>query len=142
MNSQQSQSSEIALVTGQCDPKYYTSIDIEKRSGRKIIMQCISGQCERLRDKINQQITVSDLFCQEVEIDREDSQGKVRCPRVVLITPDAEMYETVSVGVSRDVAAITWMYGPPPWDPPVVVVPRTKTIGKSGKSVMYLEIVE
>lgn len=120
---------------------YYTSLDLEKHDNKKLVMRCL-GECdERLKQCINAQIEVANIFAHMVDI-TDDESGEISAqPRIVLINPDGYTWECVSNGIQRDISALVWLYGKPPWNPPLKVIPRLIDL-KSGRNMLKLELVD
>lgn len=120
---------------------YYTSLDVDKLENKKIVLRCL-GECdERVKQCINAKITVANIFAHMVELANDETGEISQQPRVVLISPDGLTYECVSQGVYRDVSALIWLFGKPPWNPPLELIPRLIDL-KGGRNMLKLELVD
>lgn len=121
--------------------QYYTSLDKDNLAHKKLIMDCLNNPDERLKQVINSEIVVENIFAHVVEI-ADDETGEIKlCPRCVLISPDFNTYHCVSEGVYRDLSTLIWLYDKPPWNPPLRLRPKLIEL-KGGKNMLKLELVD
>lgn len=121
--------------------QYYTSLDKTNPTHKHLIMRCV-GDCDhRLKDCINLELEITDVFAHRVELTNEQTGEIQIAPRIVLITKQGETVECVSEGVHRDLAMLMWLYGKPPWQTPLLVTPKLIQLD-GGRNLLKLKLVD
>lgn len=120
---------------------YYTSLDKDNERHKRIIMRCV-GDCDhRLKDCINMELQITDVFAHRVELTNEQTGEVTVAPRCVIITVQGETVECVSEGVYRDLSMLMWLYGKPPWSTPLLVSPKLVQLD-GGRNLLKLKLVD
>lgn len=121
--------------------QYYTSLDKNNPTHKLIIMRCV-GDCDhRVKDCINMELPITDVFAHRVELTNEQTGQVQTAPRCVLITYHGETVECVSEGVYRDLCMLMWLYGKPPWKPPLLVTPKLVQLD-GGRNLLKLKLID
>lgn len=116
----------------------FTSLKVETPEEKAQLYQVMNNPEYRLADCINQTIQVTDVFCEIVEIPREDTGDIDKCPRIVLIDKDGHGYQSVSFGIFSAVKKLFMVFGTPTWETPLPLT--VKQITKGTNKMLTLDI--
>jgi hypothetical protein len=122
---------------GQGPSKLATSLDVTKRGSRKLLNKALSECDMRLTEQINREFKVKDFVIHAVTVRGKENGELADCTRLVLITHDEKTLECVSDTLVSAFQRLAWVYGVPPWEPPMKVIVRTKKKGE--RSIYWLE---
>lgn len=94
-----------------------------------------------IKEMVNNPIEMVGVYLEEVVITSEESGMKSKELRVVIIDKDNNSYSAMSKGVMMSLQKIFALKGSPfvtPWEKPVVIVPKIKTVGKNNVTTLAL----
>lgn len=108
----------------------FCSIEInpnDRKSAAKVF-DALNNPTYQVADYINKDIPVANILLEIAEIVNEDTGEVIRAPRVVLIDPDGNSYQAVSIGMFNAVKNAVRCFGPAPWDPPLTFSIKQKPV--------------
>lgn len=116
----------------------WTSIaDDGSRASRAKVLNAIEN-ADSFRD-VKEPVPVRDVVIHNVSLENEDGEP-VQAVRVVFVGENGN-YATVANGVVSSLKKIFGIFGLPPWDPPLKVIPKeVKT--RKGYRTLRVEVVE
>lgn len=92
------------------------------------IFKALNDPTHRVANYINKEIPVENILIEAADI-LDDETGEIsRVPRVVLITPDGESYQAVSMGMFNAVKNAFRCYGQAPWKPALTFAIKQKPV--------------
>lgn len=92
------------------------------------IFKALNDPTHRVADYINKEIPVENILIEAADI-LDDETGEIsRVPRVVLITPEGESYQAVSMGMFNAVKNAFRCYGQAPWKPALTFAIKQKPV--------------
>ena len=94
-----------------------------------------------IKEMANKPIAMKGVYLEEVVITSEETQLKSKELRVIIIDEDNNSYSAMSKGVMMSLQKIFALKGSPfvqPWDKPVVIVPKIKTVGKNNVTTLMM----
>lgn len=94
-----------------------------------------------IKEMVNNPIEMIGVYLEEVVITSEETGMKSKELRVVIIDKENNSYSAMSKGVMMSLQKIFALKGSPfvqPWDKPVVIVPKIKTVGKNNVTTLAL----
>lgn len=108
------------------DNPTYCSLAAETKEEQAVIYNAMQNPTHKLSDFINQRVTFSNVFMEQVEITDEDGEEiPVKAVRTVLITPDGEGIVATSNGVARSMYNLFKIFGTPEnWEDDMSVIVR------------------
>lgn len=118
----QEQNLGLAAVFGGMSASYFSG-QVKTAEEKKALVNLMNNPDKRLADAINMEITVKDIYVEQVELVKEETGEIKTCPRIVLIAEDGTSYGCVSYGILGSLKKIMAVYGQPTWTDPVVVKP-------------------
>ena len=120
---------------------FYCSL-VPKTDLEKItLFTAMNAPTGRVSDLINTIIEVSHVYAEMVNCTNEETGEIVVCPRVVIITPNGESFQCVSVGIYSAIKKLIQIFGEPTvWKTPKKM--KVKQITKDKKSMLTLELVK
>lgn len=119
----------------------YISCDMANLNEKEkaTVYNAMSNPDKRLRDCINMEITIKDVFFEETEL-TDDKTGEVKTGiRVVLIDDKGVSYSCVSRGIFNACKRLAAVYGNPTWEPAVKV--RVVQISIGATQVLSLKAI-
>lgn len=104
----------------------YCSMAAETKEEQAIIYNAMQNPTHKLSEFINQRVTFSNVFMEQVEItDEEDDEVTRKAVRTVLITPEGEGIVATSNGVARSMYNLFKIFGTPEcWEDSMSVIVR------------------
>lgn len=118
----------------------YTSLDKRKPEDAMLFMRCINACDKRFEECLGTEIELADIFAHQVNMVNEDTGDLDSGTRCVLITKQRDTIECVSNGVARDLSALAYLYGDPPFPPGLQVKLVQKSVGRN-RRMFTLELV-
>lgn len=116
-----------------------TSFDLSKHEGRIAAfnsMQCRSATWEEME---GEKFMVEHVTIHKVTTTSMQNGEIIELDRTVLVAPDGMLVSTSSPYVIEALAKVYGIYGPPPWAPPITIVPRLLT-SKKGLTFKTFEL--
>lgn len=103
----------------------YTDMNLADRSAAVAFYNATSNPANKLKEHINEVLSVVHVSVECVEVSKEDTpDDKVIAPRIVLITDDGQSYSCVSIGVYQSLKRMFALLGAPDtWTEPVKIKP-------------------
>lgn len=119
----------------------YCSIKAENPEDQAKIFNAMNGSdAKRIKDCINQVISVSDVYVESVMCSNEQTGETKACPRVVLISEDGSAYQAVSTGIFSALKKLFRVYGEPMnWKEPINI--KIKQISSGTKNILTFDVV-
>ena len=118
----------------------YCSFQADSPENKAKLINAMNNPDYRVGDCINQEINLTDVFCQTVECRNEETGEVSVAPRVVLIDDKGKAYQSVSVGIYSSLKNIMFVYGDPStWEKPVKV--KITQITKGKNKMLNLKVV-
>lgn len=119
---------------------FYCSFDISTQDGKARLFNAMSNPDERIAEHINEEIIISDVYAEMVDITDEKTGEITSAPRLILINPEGVSYVAVSTGVYGDVKRLLQIFGEPSsWEKPIRVKVKQVPIKKG--SMLKLQLV-
>ena len=113
---------------GSTNPSY-CSFAPESREERARLYRAMTNPDHKISDCINQEIALTDVFVEMVEMSNDETGEISRVPRCVLFAADGQTYAATSSGIYNALRRLSMVYGAPHWDDPIPVVIRQLQIG-------------
>lgn len=120
----------------------YCSMKPQTEEEEVILYNAMNNPEKRIKDCINLEINVKDVFVEVVYLESQDHPGlKEPCPRIVLIDTEGQAYQAVSVGMYSALKKVFTSFGTPDtWKAPKKF--RVRQITKSAdRSILTLDAV-
>lgn len=92
------------------------------------IFKALNDPTHRVADFINKEIPVENILIEAADILNDETGEISRVPRVVLITPEGESYQAVSMGMFNAVKNAFRCYGEAPWNPALTFAIKQKPV--------------
>ena len=131
----------------------YVSFTPTTKEDKIKLFNATANPDERLKDHINETITIKDFVVEMVELAKrnekdeivvDDDTGEVItniAPRIIIIDKDGKTYAATSVGVFNALKRIVMSFGEPStWDAPVKV--KIKMVSRGTRNMMNFEMVK
>lgn len=119
----------------------YCSVNIQSASEeeKKRIFNCVNGDCQGLRDYVNKEILLANVFAESGnQVDEETGEVK-ETVRIILIDSEGVGYATSSIGVRGSLSKLFQLFGTPDtWSAPIKVIP--KQINRKDKVILTLSL--
>ena len=115
----------------------YCSLPCETEEDKVKIYNVSQSSDHRLRECINMEIEMQNLFIELVELSKKDENGNdtgetVISPRIVIIDVKGETYSCCSSGIYLSLKRICGLYGMPnSWEHPITIIPVLISSGKN-----------
>ncbi len=100
------------------------------REEKEFLHWVLTSPCPNLKEAMPkpgeqaQRVNIVNMLAHPVEFAPDPQTGEVKsAKRVVFLLDDGNILSSTSTGIYRSVQQIFSIYGPPPWDPPVSVIP-------------------
>lgn len=132
----------LAAILGNAngDFQYYVSFDVEKRENKAKLVNALTGNCERLKDHVNETIELVDFVIHPVDVTDTNTGEVTSAVRTVLFSENGTTYACTSVGVKNALKAVVMTYGEPTmWDEPVKV--KVIQLSRGMYNILSLQIV-
>lgn len=111
----------------------------ETREARAKLYRAMTNPDHKISDCINQEIALTDVFVEMVEMSNDETGEVSRVPRCVLFAADGQTYAATSSGIYNALKRLAMVYGAPHWDEPIPVVIRQLQMG--AKRFYTLDVV-
>lgn len=137
-------SKELTIMSGESQTdNMYCSLVPANMEESKTLFNATNNPDMRIKDCINQQIAIKHIFCEIVNMERENEEtGETTqnpTPRVVLIDEQNKSYQSMSFGVYRSVQKLIKIFGEPSaWGEPIVVT--VKQVNSKDRSMLTLQL--
>ena len=121
---------------------FFCSLPMETDEQKAFAFNVMNSADQRLADHINEEISVTDFFCETVMLDRKLPDGQIITepqPRIVLVDVAGVSYQCVSAGIFSALKRLVYMYGEPTWSTPIKI--RVKQVNKNDKKMLTFELV-
>lgn len=115
----------------------YCSLPCETEDDKVKIYNVSQSSDHRLRECINMEIEMQNLFIELVELSKKDENGNdtgetTVAPRIVIIDSKGETYSCCSTGIYFSLKRICSLYGMPnSWAHPITIIPVLISSGKN-----------
>lgn len=108
----------------------YTSLDIAKKEKRQLIMKALQDCDAKLTENVNVTISAVDYFAHDVQLKGKEEGEIVDAIRLVVIDDKGLCYECVSQTLLRSLQTVAFVFGPPPWNPPLKLTVKSRRNGE------------
>ena len=127
--------SEFALTNIQNDlteqNNFYSSLIPKDKKEETILFNAINNPDYKISDFINTEIVVQDVICEMVQCTNKETGEASSVPRIILITPDNETYQAVSIGIYNSMKKVFAIKGlPETWTEPIKIKIQQVTRGE------------
>lgn len=127
--------SEFALTNIQNDlteqNNFYSSLIPKDKKEETILFNAINNPDYKISDFINTEIVVQNVICEMVQCTNKESGELQSVPRIILITPNNETYQAVSVGIYNSMKKVFAIKGlPETWEEPIKIKIQQVTRGE------------
>lgn len=92
------------------------------------VFNALNNPNHRVADFINKEIQVENILIESADIVDEDTGTVDRVPRVVLISPEGESYQAVSMGMFNAVKNAYRCFGKAPWKPALIFTIKQRPV--------------
>lgn len=98
----------------------WTSLPDDRKTD---LLMALQADALPLREMLgdDEPLEVQHIVAHRIELVDEKTGEVDEADRIILITPNGDMYACVSKGVRKSVQLLMMAYGMPPWEPPVRV---------------------
>lgn len=124
-------------LTGEVTTQF-CSMNAETPEEKVTLFNALNGATTKIRDKVNEELMIKDVYVEKVVCVNEDTKEKSVCPRTVLIDENGNGYTAVSIGVFSSLKKLFQIFGIPTWEKPLCIVP--KLVNKDNKSITTLSV--
>lgn len=108
----------------------YTDMDLSDMATAKNFYNAVSQPDTALKECVNIPIAMTHVSIEVCEV-RNEQNGDVIAPRIVIMDKDGKSYQAVSVGVYQSLKRIFALFGTPDtWSEPLTVVPMLTSTKK------------
>jgi hypothetical protein len=108
----------------------YTSLDTTDKSKRMLIMKALQDCDAKLTENVNKSIMAVDYFAHDVQLKGKEDGEIIETIRLVVIDQEGLCYECVSQTLLRSLQTVAFVFGPPPWEPPLKLTVKSKRNGE------------
>lgn len=108
----------------------FCSMTADTPQEKALLFKAMNNPEKRLSDCINMTIQAKDLFCEVVNVRKEETEETTACPRIVIIDKDGVGYQAVSLGVYSAIKKVLNVFGLPTWETPLPLTVKQITKGK------------
>lgn len=127
--------SEFALTNIQNDlteqNNFYSSLIPKDKKEETILFNAINNPDYKISDFINTEIVVQNVICEMVQCTNKETGELQSVPRIILITPNNETYQAVSVGIYNSMKKVFAIKGlPETWEEPIKIKIQQVTRGE------------
>ena len=127
--------SEFALTNIQNDlteqNNFYSSLIPKDKKEETILFNAINNPDYKISDFINTEIVVQNVICEMVQCINKETGELQSIPRIILITPNNETYQAVSVGIYNSMKKVFAIKGlPETWEEPIKIKIQQVTRGE------------
>ncbi len=127
--------SEFALTNIQNDlteqNNFYSSLIPKDKKEETVLFNAINNPDYKISDFINTEIVVQDVICEMVQCTNKETGEVSSVPRIILITPDNETYQAVSIGIYNSMKKVFAIKGlPETWAEPIKIKIQQVTRGE------------
>lgn len=127
--------SEFALTNIQNDlteqNNFYSSLIPKDKKEETILFNAINNPDYKISDFINTEIVVQNVICEMVQCTNKETGEISSVPRIILITPNNETYQAVSVGIYNSMKKVFAIKGlPETWEEPIKIKIQQVTRGE------------
>ena len=123
---------------GDASHKMATSLDLTNPNNRVVLLKAMQDCDARLTENVNVPIKVCDYLAHDVEITSRETGELITVTRLVLIDDKGCTYETTGNTLLKSIQTVAYAFGPPPWNPPITMMVRTKKRGE--RSIYFFEV--
>ena len=116
------------------------------------LFNAVMNPDERIKDHVNETITIKDFIVEIVTLDKKDESGKTMvddetgeviqqaAPRIIILDDKGKSYTATSIGMFSALKRIVGIFGEPnTWKKPVKV--KIKMISRGTRNMLNLEMV-
>lgn len=115
----------------------FNSLPNATRRDQLATYNLIAGESASLMDHLKEPIQVRDLVIHKMDqIDAETGE-RSEMIRIILVDAEGCSYSAVSIGVLNCLKKMIKLVGPPTWDPPIELTPRTVRTA-AGRTLLLL----
>jgi Phage Single-stranded DNA-binding protein len=118
---------------------YVTSIDQSHEHGRALVFRLMTESGEPVEGFLNLPIRVTEYLMSPASFNDGETGEAVETVVTRLVMSDGRWVETHSYGVLKTLGLLVDQFGPAPWDPPLRIVIRRKSL-RNARSWMVLEL--
>lgn len=117
------------------------------------LFNAVMNPDERIKDHVNETITIKDFIVEIVTLDKKDESGKTMvddetgeviqqaAPRIIILDDKGKSYTATSIGMFSALKRIVGIFGEPStWEKPVKV--KIKMLSRGTRNMLNLEMVK
>lgn len=123
---------------GSNDNRLATSLDLTKQENKKIIMNALQECDAKLVEQVNKRIRIRDYVVHDVTKLEEKTGELIPLVRLVVIDELGCTYECTSVTLLNSMQRLAWVFGKPPWNPPLEV--EVKHRKKNNRDIYWFNV--
>lgn len=120
--------------------EYLTFLPQQTREERLFVYRVLNEQGRSIKELLNTPIEVCNVLCSKAEFEDKETHELVQTIVTRLILVDGSWAETHSSGVWKNIGQLCQLYGPPPWQPPVKVMPLSQSLN-GGRNWYVLKLI-
>lgn len=110
---------------------FYSSLIPKDKKEETILFNAINNPDYKISDFINTEIMVQNVICEMVQCTNKETGELQSVPRIILITPNNETYQAVSVGIYNSMKKVFAIKGlPETWEEPIKIKIQQVTRGE------------
>lgn len=118
----------------------WASFDITTPEGKRLAFNATTASDYKAADTIDQDFSLAGVLIHRVTMTDSQTGEDRPCFRTVLLDEENSSVGCISDGVTRALVNLEALYGPPPWNPPLVIRIKQHT-GKGPNRYYTLELV-
>lgn len=130
---------ELALFNGSVGKTYCSKV-VETEEEKKELFNALETCDALLNDCVGQEINVKDVYCEEREVQDEETGETKKKYRTIIFDVNGQTYATGSYGIFNIMKKLFVIYGMPTWEKGVKVKVAKRPVG-NGKTSLTLTLV-
>ena len=119
---------------------FYSSLTPSTETEETLLFNAINNPDYRISDFINQEIEVANIICEEVQCTSKETGEIQNVPRIILISPNGETYQAVSIGIYNSFKKIFAIKGlPDTWANPIKI--KIQQVNRGERKMLTFTLV-
>ena len=108
----------------------WCSLPMETEEDKKRLFNIVSMPDEKMKEHINQELKIEHVFFQEIEMVNKKTGELTIAPRIIFIDDKGTSYSCVSSGIKTSIKNLMSIFGKPPWNPALTIIPKLVNAGE------------
>jgi hypothetical protein len=116
---------------------FFTTMKVETKSDKIRLYNAIDNPTGALVD-VKEPIVITDLVAHVVELENPETKKKNKAVREIVICADGRTFSAVSEGVANAFRKLFGIFGEPPWEGGITVLPQEVKTNSGRKTITFL----